>query len=268
MAELSLIAKATLILAVALFATRAARRASASVRSLILAAAFGLVLVLPIASALAPAREVQIPEVYATRFLIAEDTVDQRSDLVDPPRYSATAPTPAPWRLPPPAALIRMAWLFGTVATLLPLVFGLWRVRDIRTRAHGWAQGRELVDAMRRSVGMKRPVDVVLHDEVATPTTCGWVRPTIAMPADATNWAASDIRQALLHELEHVRRLDWPVHILARLTCSLYWFHPAAWIAWRQLALESERACDDSVLAQTDGAAYAQQLVSLARRSK
>ena len=123
-----------------------------------------------------------------------------------------------------------------------------------------------LVDVLRESVGVRRTVAVILHDNVAAPMTCGWVRPTIAMPADAPNWPASDLRQALLHELEHVRRQDWPVHILARLTCSLYWFHPVAWIAWRQLSLEAERACDDAVVTQAEHTAYAEQLVSLARR--
>ena len=93
MAELSLIAKTTLILAVALFATRAAQRASASVRSLILAAGFGLVLLLPIASAIAPSREVQIPDVYASRFLIAEETVDRPPEYVGAPQRPAAEPT-------------------------------------------------------------------------------------------------------------------------------------------------------------------------------
>src|SRR5688572_557849 len=266
MAELSLIAKATLILAVALFATRAARRARASVRSLILAAAFGLVLVLPIASAIAPAREVQIPEGYATRFLIAEDTVDQRTDLVGAPTRFAAAPTPAPSGLPSSQVFMRTAWLLGTVATLLPLLLGLWRLRIIRRNAHAWPEGRTLVDALRESARVRRTVAVVLHEDVAAPMTCGWIHPTIAMPADAPTWPAAEVRQALLHELEHVRRQDWPVHILARLTCSLYWFHPAAWVAWRQLSLEAERACDDAVVTQAEHTAYAEQLVSLARR--
>src|SRR4030095_4811950 len=92
MAELSLIVKATLILALALFATRFAQRASASVRALILAAGFGLVLVLPLASAIVPSREVQIPD--ATRFLIAEETVDQRPAYVGARQRPAAEPNP------------------------------------------------------------------------------------------------------------------------------------------------------------------------------
>jgi hypothetical protein len=33
------------------------------------------------------------------------------------------------------------------------------------------------------------------------------------------------------------------------------------WIAWRRLALEAERSCDDAVLRRSEAAAYADQLV-------
>jgi ankyrin repeat protein len=72
--------------------------------------------------------------------------------------------------------------------------------------------------------------------------------------------------RALVHELEHARRFDWAVQLLARAACALYWFHPLAWIAWRQLRLEAERACDDAVVRHSDATDYAEQLVALARR--
>ena len=55
-------------------------------------------------------------------------------------------------------------------------------------------------------------------------------------------------------------------HCLARAVCAVYWFHPLVWIAWRQLALEAERSCDDAVLGRSEATAYADQLVGLARR--
>ena len=55
-------------------------------------------------------------------------------------------------------------------------------------------------------------------------------------------------------------------HGLARAVCIVYWFHPLVWIAWRRLALEAERACDDAVLGHSEATAYADQLVGLAER--
>jgi uncharacterized protein (TIGR03435 family) len=261
--ELALIAKATVILGVALVATRIACNARASVRSLILAAAFALVLILPVASAVVPPRQLSIPDNYAPVFLLED---------VNPPATMASAPVRLPdasrqdRHFPSAASLTRATWLLGVLATLAPLWIGLWRVRSLRNRSRAWAEGRELADALRASLGVRRVVAVVVHDDPSVPMTCGWLRPAIVMPADAPNWPAAEIRQALVHELEHVRRRDWPVHVVARITCALYWFHPAAWIAWRQLRLESERACDDAVVTHADDVAYAEQLVALARR--
>src|SRR5207253_4115481 len=66
--------------------------------------------------------------------------------------------------------------------------------------------------------------------------------------------------------LEHVRRGDWVSQCLARIVSACYWFHPIVWVAWRQLSLEAERACDDAVLRCSEATAYADQLVVLAKR--
>jgi hypothetical protein len=81
---------------------------------------------------------------------------------------------------------------------------------------------------------------------------------------DAETWADDDVRRAMIHELEHVRRGDWIIHCVARSICSLYWFHPLVWMSWRRLTLDAERACDDAVLQYNEPAGYAEQLVMLA----
>lgn len=114
--------------------------------------------------------------------------------------------------------------------------------------------------------GIRRPVAVALHETVRAPLTCGVRRPIILLPEDAPAWSDAELRRAVVHELEHVRRRDWWVHLLARATCVFYWFHPLAWMAYRQLALDAERACDDAVMESEEATQYAEQLVELARR--
>jgi hypothetical protein len=113
---------------------------------------------------------------------------------------------------------------------------------------------------------MHRHVDVLLHNEIATPFAVGFWFPTIMLPADAPLWPDGDLRRALIHELAHVRRRDWALQLAAWTACAFHWFNPLVWIARRRLCLEAERACDDAVVTRDGSAEYADQLVSLAER--
>ena len=52
-----------------------------------------------------------------------------------------------------------------------------------------------------------------------------------------------------LHELAHIKRLDWVSVLVAELAVALYWFHPLAWWLSRRVRRDAERASDDLVLA-------------------
>jgi uncharacterized protein (TIGR03435 family) len=163
---------------------------------------------------------------------------------------------------------VLIAWLAGFAVCLLPVIAGLWQLRLLRGSACAWPAGQEYVDSLANGSGIRRRVDVLLHESVASPMTCGILRPTIVLPIEAPDWAEQELRRALLHEIEHVRRADWLSQCVARSVCAVYWFHPLAWMAWRQLGLEAERACDDAVLRHAEAIAYADQLIALAARLK
>jgi polysaccharide export outer membrane protein len=123
-----------------------------------------------------------------------------------------------------------------------------------------------MASAAASELGLSRTVPVLIHGDAAVPATMGVWRPVIVLPPEAPQWHPDDLRRVLIHELEHVRRGDWWIHLVARGICIAYWFHPLAWLAWRQLTVLAERACDDAVVARTDRADYAEQLVALATR--
>jgi len=86
------------------------------------------------------------------------------------------------------------------------------------------------------------------------------------LPTGASQWPADRLETVLLHELMHVARRDLLAQTIAQAACSLYWFHPLAWVALRQLRKERERACDDAVLLHGVAAPdYATHLVDLVR---
>lgn len=263
----SVITKATIATALALVSVRLARRSRAAIRYALLAVAFGVLLALPVAS------------VVARPFDIAVRVATQAP--LGPP--SAPSPGPVSTRAPSGAVvaaassdswrsalsmsnLLLAGWIAGFVLFLLPLAAGLRQVRSLRRSALPWPLGQPLVERLAREAGIQRRVGVLLNETLAGPMTCGFAHPAIVLPLDAQSWDIEDLNRAMIHELEHVRRADWALHCVTRAVCAAYWFHPLVWIAWRQLALEAERSCDDAVLRRSEATAYADQLVGLARR--
>jgi uncharacterized protein (TIGR03435 family) len=264
--ELSIVAKATVVLGLALLAVRSFRHTRASVRHIVLASAFGVLVVLPAVVRVLPPVAVPVPVTAES------DPIPRRLFVVDgvatsrlPPVFDVTA---SPGRIPPAwmATLLRSVWIGIAALFVLPVAVVLWRLHNLRRGSVPWPRGEPLLRTLAAQAGVRRSIDVLLHERIAAPLTCGLARPAIVLPIDAAGWSDADIRRAIVHELEHVRRGDWPVQLAARVVCAVYWFHPLAWIAWRNLCLESERACDDAVLRSAEGTEYAAQLVTLASR--
>lgn len=272
----SILVKATLVVAVALGAVRLARDSRAAVRHLVLAAAFVVLLVLPPASFFAPSVRVAVPITASAGFIEPPPDAAAIETAIGPSTSNAAdgATVTAPLRLPSVAELTAGTWALGALICLLPVGFGTRHARVIRRSAIPWRDAQTLVDLLARDAGIRRRVALVLSEEVRGPMTCGSAQPAIVLPIDAQTWTRGDLERAITHELEHVRRGDSLTQSLTRTVCAVYWMHPLVWIAWRQLALEAERACDDAVLRRSsldsgedaDPTVYADQLVGLAQR--
>jgi uncharacterized protein (TIGR03435 family) len=265
----SVVAKVTVITALALFAVWLARGGRAAVRHAFLAAAFGVMLLLPMASVLVPPVRLAVPVVVETRASAALPLAIGAARIPAAPMTDDSGVRVISVPQSPGISLYNLllaGWIAGGAIFLLPLVIGLWQIRLLRRSGLAWPRGQSLAETIARDAGVRRRVDVLLHEEARGPMTCGIVHPTIVLPQDAESWSEQDLSRAFVHELEHVRRGDMVSHCLARAACAVYWFHPLVWIAWRRLALEAERSCDDAVLRHSDATAYAEQLVGLARR--
>jgi uncharacterized protein (TIGR03435 family) len=263
----AIVVKATVILLVTLTAVRLSARGSAAVRHLLLAAGFAMLLALPLAALVAPSVPVPVaPMPLAVDELVREPIFGDEPGVAAVAASVAEPATVGPtWNLSRTEALT-VAWAGGVLLCGIPLLIGLFQVGRVRRTALPWIDGQRLVDALAAEAGRRRRVDVLLHESIAAPATCGIVRHTILFPVDVRSWSEADVLRAAVHEVEHVRRADCLVHLLARLVCAAYWFHPLVWIAWRRMSLEAERACDDAVLRRAEATGYADQLVTLAGR--
>lgn len=269
---LSLAAKATVVIMLAMGAAWMARRRRAAVRHVFFVAAFAALAVLPAATAIVPA--VALP----VRLPVMPTTTADAARAIPPDRtVEATMPLGAGSSTPRPGAGISRApststalltiWVAGAIGCLVHVAIGLWQIRRIRLQGVPWREAQAITNDLARRAGFHRPIDVVTHEALVGPMTCGVLRPAIVFPSDAQTWADADLRRALTHELEHVQRRDWATLCLARVACAVYWCHPLVWLAHRQLCVSAERACDDAVLRESPAVGYADQLVTLAERT-
>jgi beta-lactamase regulating signal transducer with metallopeptidase domain len=163
---------------------------------------------------------------------------------------------------------LAIAWLGGAILALLPLAFGLLANARLRRQSPvlSGAVWDGLLERSSQQVGLGRRVTLLSAGPRQMPMTFGTSRPCVALPADAAAWSPERRRIVLLHELAHIARHDVPLQMVARLACAVYWFHPLAWWALRQMRVEREHACDDHVLRAGQMASdYAAELLEIAR---
>jgi len=260
---LSLILKATATLAATLSLLKLCHRTPASMRHLIVVAGFAILAILPIATIAMPPVVVEV--LAAPSFVNRSDpsSVDNAFEAeIVTSGTSSSEKQSFPFSI---SAVLITAWIVGTALFLAPVAWGLWQVRQLRRCGWPWLEGQALAVRIAVDSGVRRHVLVLRHEHVTGPMTCGLFRTTILLPTDARTWNTDALRRALVHEVEHARRYDWIVHCLTRIVCAVYWFHPFVWVAWRQLRLEAERACDDAVVRRDDAGEYASLLIQVAQ---
>ncbi len=254
---LMIAAKVTLAILLT-FALASATRVRASLKHLLFSALFAFLLLLPFAS-----RYVQAPKALDLSVTVpAPASVATAAPAVAVPLRAATpTSSTANWKTIATGAYIAVSALL-----LASLAGGVWRLRRMAANGSVWLDGTARMNELAAASGIRRAALVLLSNETAVPLTFGFRRSTILLPESAQTWSDSELKRALRHELEHVRREDWFAQLVARAACAIYWAHPLVWVAWRRFCFEAERACDDAVVVAFPGAEdYAGQLVSLAK---
>ena len=265
------VAKATALLMIALGITMGLRRAPAGARYLVWLGTLAALLLVPAVSSWSPLPLPILPSITVAPIASSPAPVAAPAPAARMSRDgAASAPTteiaPARSELSA-AAKFLVAW--GLVAALLAgwLLLGAVAVRRIVSRAR--TLGDETWLGPMYDVADRLDLDhaprLVMSAAIEMPFACGILRPTIVLPTSAEQWSDERRRVVLFHELAHIRRRDLLGHTLGRIVCAFYWFHPLVWSAAKHLRAESERACDDLVLAcgGARASAYANHLLEI-----
>lgn len=277
-----IVLKATVVLCAASLLALLFRRASAAARYAIWSAAFVVLFMLPVVSMVLPSwnlelsgqdREFSTSGVHSTVVSTANPTRVNAPELIGGMQQEAAVDRGATSAFSASiveavVVLLLLLWFCGTIFMLLRLALHLYRVDKITLRALGDDQREisRLSASVIASTGIRRSVRVVVSNEVSMPLAYGVVNPAIIIPAAAREWSPDQMRSVLLHELAHIARWDYLVHIIVEIVRALYWPNPIVWLAARRSAAERERACDDFALRQgTPSSEYASHLLGIAR---
>jgi hypothetical protein len=111
-------------------------------------------------------------------------------------------------------------------------------------------------------------VEICRTELLERPCVIGFFRPRILVPGWLLErMTAGELRQVVLHEMEHLRRLDDWTNLAQKLAVALLPLNVAlVWMDW-ELGREREMACDEGVVRRTRAPrAYAACLAAMAER--
>lgn len=145
-------------------------------------------------------------------------------------------------------------WVIGAATSLLALMMQARRARRlVRESRPATAEDCPVnTAAMAAKAGLRRIPEIRVSRALTGPAVTGLWSPVILLPQGlAETLTPGQFRWALAHEMSHLRRGDLWVQWLESLMKCLFFFHPAVWVASRQLAARREECCDQAASALT-----------------
>ncbi len=252
--------------------------------TLVLAAAFLMPLLLPIASRL-PSATLVLPTFMhrpapAASASWSEETVPPQAEVPPTPQqfaapatsrpHPAAAPAAVPSELSvlptpetpsPQAPALSNFSVFAAIALLYLAISGLLLVRLVYGLVSAyllWRSARPVSTDLSVTHGLRLRASAA----VSSPVTIGF---SVVLPADYMDWDSEKLRIVLAHERSHIRQGDFYLQTLAGLYAAIVWFSPLGWWLKRQLSDLAEAISDRSGLEQAASrASYAQILLEFA----
>lgn len=167
-------------------------------------------------------------------------------------------------------SLLGFIYALAVAMLLLRLLFSAIALQRINNEAL-FCTNNSILRQLTRGcefLGISRTVRVKFSEDIASPMSFGLFKPVVILPIAASDWPESTLADVMVHELAHIKRLDWPAMIFCHVLTSLLWINPLLWFAKSRVNEAAEQACDAAVLrSSNDGVTYAEDLLRLARDS-
>ena len=119
-------------------------------------------------------------------------------------------------------------WLLGAIFFLLRFIGGyLGLKRWVRLAETESLQSSKQFQKLRKKFKIHREVLVKSTKEISTPMVVGFVKPVILFPIGLINQLSTEEVSAILaHELAHISRHDYVLHLFQSLMEVFFYYHP------------------------------------------
>lgn len=211
-----------------------------------------------------------VPE-HPTGFVFETVQPQQTTPVVqEAPAASNDVPVPAS---PSAADIAAAVWAAGAAG------LGLWylwaNLHFRRKLCHRLVRGapielRKQLQRCRRQMNVKRPIRILVQEEITTPCVYGFFRPTILLTPDSLTLEENQKNHLLLHELSHYKRGDLYILPLLMVLQCLHWFNPVIWFCFRAFREDMELAADElvvEILGPEQALAYGKSLLRVAEQT-
>jgi len=160
--------------------------------------------------------------------------------------------------------LLFVIWIIGAILCASYFTIGYFKsYQKIRIAI---PMHHEFLDKWLDKYPIRRPLSILVSDQITTPMTIGILKPKIILPESLHLQPSLNLDYILAHELYHIKRFDSLWKLIAIIASCFHWFNPFVWMALVLANRDLEISCDAWVLrnfSKYTKKSYAYALISL-----
>ncbi|WP_349730248.1 BlaR1 family beta-lactam sensor/signal transducer [Peribacillus frigoritolerans] len=152
-------------------------------------------------------------------------------------------------------------WMSGMLLFTFTMIRGWLTLRRIKNYSSPFSNQEALVlfEECKKRLQIKKSIKIVISKRVQSPMIFGLFQTYIVLPSQHEDWLSlKNYEYIFLHELSHYKNKDLLTNYVILFYQIIYWFNPLVWLAFREMRLDREIACDASVLQLLDDQSFSE----------
>ena len=141
-------------------------------------------------------------------------------------------------------------WFTGAVLILGRMLLTHWRFIQKVNQVPASTDQRllQLWKTSCQQFHVRRPIPLIVFDEISQPSVMGAIRPKLLLPTDVADLKDEQLQLIMLHELAHIKHRDLAVNWILFGLRLFHWWNPIYWLAATRFHNLREQSRDAMVL--------------------